>query len=362
MKKTIIIFALIFTATPFAFSKILMNPYLQAIDSRDFSIAILTETDSPNSVIVAYSFGNKIKYDTSNSYKLTTEKTYIHRNYLRNLTPAVEYKYWIIDDGKKIFESNFKSPVGNNEPFTFGIFGDMRSGIKKHNQIAGLLAERNPHFSVYLGDLCYRHDYSYWKDEFFIENELNLISKVPFSNAVGNHEDWKPNTEAFLEGVPKESNHHAYYDYYYGDIHFIVISTEHRFSKGSEQYNFLKNVLENSNGKFKVVSMHIPAYGGGGHGENKKLIELTKDLFVPNKVDLVLTGHIHNYQRSFIDGIHHLIVAGGGAPLYTPEGKDYTIVQHKKYNYGIGEYNQGKLTITIYDDLNNILDKFEIKK
>lgn len=362
MKRLLLIIAAFLTFSLIASAKILMRPYLQAMDSRDCSIVVLTETDSPESIIVAFTNGNKVKYDTSQAYKFTTEKTYVHRNYLRYLTPSLEYKYWIVDNGKKLYESTFKSPVNNNEPFTFGIFGDMRSGVKKHDQIVQLLAARNPHFSVYLGDLCFRHDYSSWKDEFFIDNELKFISKVPFSNAVGNHEGWKPNTEAFLEGVAKESNHHAFYDYYYGDVHFIVISTEHRFSKGSEQYQFLKKVLENSKGKFKVVSMHIPAYGGGGHGENKKLIELTKDLFVPNKVDLVLTGHIHNYQRSFVDGIHHLIVAGGGAPLYTPEGKYYTIVQYKKYNYGIGEYTPGKLTITIFDDQNNELDKFEIKK
>lgn len=339
-----------------------MNPYLQAMDSRDFSIAILTETDSPQSVIVGYSYGNTIKYDTSQVYKLTTEKTYVHRNYLINLIPSVEYKYWIVENNNNLYESKFKSPARINEQFKFGIFGDMRSGVKKHSQIVTLLAEHKPDFSVYLGDLCFSHDYNYWKDEFFIENELKFISQVPFSNAVGNHEDWKPNTEAFLEGVPKESNHHAYYDYYYGDIHFIVISTEHRFSKGSEQYQFIKRVLENSKGKFKVVSMHIPAYGGGGHGENKKLIELTKDLLVPNKVDLVLTGHIHNYQRSYVDGIHHLIVAGGGAPLYTPEAKPYSIVQYKKYNYGVADYTPGKLSITIYDDQNKILDKFDIVK
>ncbi len=362
MKNFIYIIAFFLLVNSSTFSKILMQPYLQAMDSRDYSVAVLTETDSPQSIIVGYSYGNKTKFDTSHSYKLTTENTYIHRNYLRNLTPFVQYTYWIVDNGNKLYETTFYSPAGNNQPFTFGIFGDMRSGVKKHNQIVQLLTKRNPAFSVYLGDLCYKSDYSYWKDEFFTNNELNLIAKVPFSNAVGNHEGWKPNTEAFLEGVPKVSNHHAYYDYYYGDIHFIVISTEHRFGKGSEQYNFLKNVLENSKGKFKVVSMHIPAYAGGGHGENKKLIELSRDLFVPNKVDLVLTGHIHNYQRSFADGIHHLVVAGGGAPLYTPEGKDYTVVQYKKYNYGIGEYSPGKLTITIFDDNDNIIDKFEIKK
>lgn len=361
MKKTYILL-IFFILHSRLLAEILMQPYLQAMDSRDFSIVVLTESDNPQSIIVGYSDGVSVKYDTSNSYKLTTEKTYVHRNFLRNLLPGKTYSYWIVDNNQKLYESKFVSPADQGKPFKFGIFGDMRSGVKKHSQLAKLLADHKPQFSVYLGDLCYKHDYKSWKDEFFIENQLRLISSVPFCNAVGNHEGWKPNTEAFLEGVPKISGHHAYYDFYYGDIHFIVLSTEHRFHKGSEQYNFLKNVLEQSQGKFKIVAMHIPAYGGGGHGENKRLIELTKDLFVPNKVDLVLTGHIHNYQRSFVDGIHHLIVAGGGAPLYTPEAKDYSIVQYKKYNYGIGEYHNNKLTITIYDDENNILDRFELKK
>lgn len=366
MKKILILFLLILINFSILSSKILMAPYLSAIDSKTMSIYVLIESSDDKPIVVGYEDGNKVLYDTT-SFTLKTlasPKTYVHRILLSKLKPNKKYKYWVQNsDGTKSYESYFQSPINDHSSFIFGIMGDCRTGKNIHNNIAKNIDNYEPKFLLYLGDLCYDGSYKAWKDEFFVPNELTLLSKAPFVNAIGNHEKWGDNTQAFQQSpTPKENK--SYFDFDYGDIHFIFMDTEQNFSKGSEQYHFIKNSLETTSKKFKIVCSHIPGYtgGGAGHNENKNMINITNELFVPNKVDFVLSGHIHTYQHNFVDGIHHLIIAGGGAPLYNSEDKSYTLKTVKKYNYAIAEYKNNTLKLKVYDDSNNLIDSIEIKK
>jgi len=41
---------------------------------------------------------------------------------------------------------------------------------------------------------------------------------------------------------------------------------------------------------------------------------------------LVSAGHIHNYERSVVDGVTYLVSGGGGAPAYFVERTEGTFV------------------------------------
>jgi predicted phosphodiesterase len=365
-KYSFVLILLVFILIGKSYSKVIQPPYLSSPNSLNNSVIVLVETSDDKPVIIGLELQNKVSFDTSNFYikTLASPKTFVHRVVLKDLKPNEKYTYWLQNDkGKKEYPSFFYSPSAVSTSFTFGIMGDCRTGVKIHNQIAESLFKFKPHFLVYTGDLCFDGTYKGWKDEFFVPNELQLLAITPFINAVGNHEGWRQNTQAFQQSTDIDKNS-PYFDFDYGDIHFVVINTEDNFSKGSEQYDFIKKSLEVTKKKFKIVVSHIPGYAGsgGGHGENKKLIELSKDLFVPNKVDIMISGHIHTYQHNLVDGIHYLIIGGGGAPLYTTSPGKYTIKNDKIYNFAIGDYKNGKLTIKVYDNKGNEIDKIEIEK
>lgn len=365
MKKVIISLLSILVLSNSLWSKILMQPYLQAV--TDSSIVLMVESDSPNPITANYgTSSNSMNLSAKTLFYKTTDanpKTYIHRIYLNNLLPYTKYTYSIKENSTN-YQGNFITATKDEaSDFTFAIMGDCRSQIKIHSKIADNIIEKEPNFSIYLGDLCYSPTYSSWKDEFFIPSELKLIANVPFANAIGNHEDSKPNTYAFTQSPDIKNNEDlGYFDFYYGPVHFIVLNTEIGISKNSKQYQFAKNALENSKGKYKIVAMHIPAYSAGGHGDNENMIAITKQLFEPNNVDAVLSGHSHFYQHNLVNGIHHLIIAGAGAPLYTPKTKDYTLFTKKTYCYAIANYANNKLTISVYNIDNKLLDTIEIKK
>jgi predicted phosphodiesterase len=342
-----------------------MQPYLQAV--TDSSIVIMVESDSPDPISVNFgTSSNSMNLSSKTIFYKTTEnstKTYLHRIYLNHLNPYTKYNYTISENGVNYLGNFTTASKDDATNFTFAIMGDCRSQVKIHSKIAENIIEKEPYFSIYLGDLCHSPTYSSWKDEFFIPSELKLIANVPFANAIGNHEDSKPNTYAFTQSNDINNKEDlGYFDFYYGPVHFIDLNTEIGISKNSKQYQFAKKTLENSKGKYKIVAMHIPAYCAGGHGDNENMIAITKELFETNDVDAVLAGHSHFYQHNLVNGIHHLIIAGGGAPLYTPKAKDYTLFTKKTYCYAIANYSDNKLTITVYDIDNKVLDTITVKK
>jgi predicted phosphodiesterase len=237
--------------------------------------------------------------------------------------------------------------------------GDSRSGPKIFDKITDKMASHKPNFALYLGDLAFKKDYNYWEDEFFITNNENFIANVPFYNAVGNHEGWKQNTEAFTDAPKSASNHKAYYSFDWGDIHFLMLSTEHSISAGTAQYKFAVEDLKNSKAKWKIVSFHIPAYGAGAHGENKNMIEFSKNVIDKNNVTMVLTGHSHFYQHNKVNGISHFILGGGGSPLYPPATNDYTLKSEKKYHYALFDVTVKQIKMTIIDKDGNKLDEIK---
>jgi predicted phosphodiesterase len=341
-----------------------MKPYLQAVSGN--RIFIMVECDNMAPVYVQfYDSLNKKQRTTFTGYALTTEKTiqtFVHRVVLDTLIPGMKY-YYRITQGDQVYDGGyFRAAALPGDNFRFALFGDCRSDPDMHSLISVEIKKHEPSFSIYLGDLAFNNTYNMWKKEFFTDKELDLSTNVPFFNAIGNHEGWYQNTKAFLQAPYSASEHNDYYSFDYGDIHFLILNTMTSCKKGSPQYDFVKKDLQSTKKKWKIAAFHHPAYCGGEHGDNQMMVAVTKEIFEPNKVDLVLAGHNHFYQRNLVNGIYHLVVAGGGAPLYDPSTASYTQVCVKDYNYGIVDFTPNLMKINIYNVHGQVLDSFEIKK
>jgi predicted phosphodiesterase len=239
---------------------------------------------------------------------------------------------------------------------------DFRTHTAVHAKIAGLVAKANSVVSLYGGDLCLNGEYKSWKKEFFLGEERSLISRVPFFNATGNHEGNGQNTIAFLRNPESASHSQQYYSFDYGDLHVLVLNTETDDKPGSPQFNFAEEDLKSCTKPWKIVVSHAPAYCGGGHGEDTNMVQMTKRIFEPYHVDLVLSGHSHFYQHNLVNGIHHLVIGSAGAPLYTPKNEPYTLLSVKDYNWAVMEISPAKLTLTVYNAESKKLDEIDLTK
>ena len=362
MKKIILILSLIILSFSGS-GKILMTPWLQAVTTN--SVFVLVECSSNDTVTVDYGLTDTyglIARTMIISPTTASPVTYVHKVRLEGLQPNTSYFYRAKQGTSTVSGSRFHTAVEPGTSFRFGWMADFRTNIHVHDTIALLFKHRNPLFSLYGGDLCMNGTYKMWKDEFFRPNELQVIAEIPFFNTTGNHEGTGINTGAFLQNPASASNSQQYYSFDYGDLHVLCINTEIPMEKGSPQYAFAAADLAGTSKIWKVVFSHAPAYCAGGHGENKEMVALTKDLFEPNNVVMVISGHTHFYQHNLVNGIHHLIIGSAGAPLYEIKKAKYTLVSAKEYNYAIFDVTPDKITMEVYNEKDVKLDSMQLDK
>jgi hypothetical protein len=157
------------------------------------------------------------------------------------------------------------------------------------------MVERSPELVLALGDYSYQATATCW---FFKTLPIDNITKI----TIGNHED------EVGEGFEQYMNHFKltspYYSYNYQNLHIIIMSTSLDYSIGSEQYDFVVSDLQSASQdptvNWIIVSPHYWMYRSSNvsHVSND-LAEIYHPVFDKYQVDLVLSGDIHNYQRTY---------------------------------------------------------------
>jgi hypothetical protein len=87
----------------------------------------------------------------------------------------------------------------------------------------------------------------------------------------------------------------------------FTLNSGENYAVGSPQYNFVRNDLgltsHNPNVQWILVTIHEPAYSSPNSCSSCKAPDSLSDTYHPlfdqYGVDLVLEGHVHNYQRSY---------------------------------------------------------------
>jgi len=188
--------------------------------------------------------------------------------------------------------------------FNFDATGDWGCSSSTSSTINNIKG-KGPERVFGIGDYSYSSTATCWLDKI---SDIKSKTKI----AIGNHED--DSDEGFSQYMSAFGLSKTYYSFNYNNVHVLVMDTDHvSFSSGSSQYNFVKSDLEsavkNSNIKWIIVYMHKPMFtspnscsssGCTNGGDTAKSLRTTYGtLFYNNRVDLVLQGHVHNFQRTF---------------------------------------------------------------
>ncbi len=103
----------------------------------------------------------------------------------------------------------------------------------------------------------------------------------------------------------------AYYSFDYGDIHFVCLeSYETDRSVGGAMLTWLAADLADNLANWTIVFFHHPPYSKGSHNSDTEtqLVEMRTyalPILEAGGADLVLTGHSHSYERSFLLDGHY---------------------------------------------------------
>ena len=229
----------------------------------------------------------------------------------------------------------------NSSKLTFAIVGDWGC-TKDTKKTVDSIQDHNPEIVFSLGDTSYGTDMNCWLD---IVKPISDKMKV----TIGNHDYMSPTI--FQQYKENFGSSGQYYSFDYKNIHFLMMSSESTYSAGddpgfsdakdTEQYEYVDKDLsqssKNPDTKWIIVMTHRQQYSShcGNHDSCdpiKKLRDTYHPLFEKYGVDLLFSGHAHNYQRTYplsynkINSSQPIINDNGKTEYISPKGMFQIVV------------------------------------
>ncbi len=184
------------------------------------------------------------------------------------------------------------------------------------------------------------------------------------ANSMPYHLNFTVPSNGELGGYPSYVKN--YYSFNVGDVHFISLD-----SYGSDagllqdtlgtQADWLKNDLANNDRKWTIAYFHHPPYTKTSHTSDTEmdLVAIREKLIrilERNGVDLILCGHSHGYERSYLlKGFYNnyaspLLDADFNAATHTATGNTQNAkydgsASSCAYSYNSGKYNHGSIYV-----------------
>lgn len=358
--------------------RIMVGPYLQ--NPTQTSMTVMFESDGPG--VGTVRFGRSHPVDQSVSARSDGS---IYEIRLDGLEPETPYFYKVVvktKDGRSAEsdEWTFKTAVRDDSPFAYAVVGDTRSNPGAVRKQADCIWKRRPDFILNVGDVVPTGSVRDQWARYFLNPSQQMFGRFPVLVAVGNHEQDHQNYYDYVSQPGKED----YYDFTFGNTQFFVVDTNHDYSEGSEQYEWLKKRLAESEATWKIVAHHHPAFtsdsndygdtykGDSTHGD-PRIQQSLVPLYETYNVDVVFQGHVHIYERTWpirgghVDqdhGVVYVTTGGGGAELeaFAPTRVWFTRRLFLGYEYCIVTTHAGTFEMRVYDFDDRLVDSMTLHK
>lgn len=309
------------------------GPYLQSPTPN--SVIVRWRTDVPTDSTVGYAVVDGLPSAVASPVLITN-----HEVKLTGLAPDTRYNYTIGTSTQVLAGGNLGSngdgehffttppPAGSAKPTRVWVIGD--SGTADANAAAvrdsykTFTGARGTDVWLMLGDNAYNSgtDSEYQAAVFNMYPQM--LRQVPLWSALGNHDAidmfFNPPgaypqifsfpTAGEAGGVASGSEY--YYSFNYANIHFVVLDapTNATRAAGSSMWTWLESDLSSNTQRWTIALWHHPHYSKGSHNSDveivlKEMRENALPILEAHGVDLVLTGHSHSYERSFLVDGHY---------------------------------------------------------
>jgi tetratricopeptide (TPR) repeat protein len=313
---------------PAPLAHLLRGPYLQS--ATPTSVVVRWRTDVPTSSKIVYGAGSGGGLRRAvDSAKVTD-----HVIRLDRLLPDTRYRYaigsirGILLDADS--EASFVTPPapGAAKSTRIWVLGDSGTADAAAERVrdayAAFTGARGTDVWLMLGDNAYNSgtDEEYQTAVFDMYRET--LRTVPLWPTFGNHDGISaqsstqsgPYYDIFTLPVDGSaggaaSGTEAYYAFDYANIHFICLdSYESSRASDGAMLAWLARDLAADHALWTIAFWHHPPYSKGSHDSDREieLVEMRQNvlpILEARGVDLVLSGHSHSYERSYlIDGYY----------------------------------------------------------
>jgi Icc-related predicted phosphoesterase len=333
----------------------------------------------------------------------------VYRVTLSGLTPGSTFEYRVLKNGTEVFSTKGKAPKSENQNYRFVAIGDIGALTPDQKLLAVQIYKAKPDLVIVPGDIVYNTGLvSEYRTKFWniynsdkeTDQSAPIMAQIPFVAAPGNHDlgsrdldrlpqslayymFWQQplngpasaegngfipvlkgseaNKKAFAEAAgdayPKMSN----FSFNYGNAHWLFLDSNPYADFNNQQLtNWIKSDLASASSQgatWRFVVFHHPGFNSSKEHFQEQQARALSPIFESANVDVVITGHVHNYQRTFpltfvpekpvpgavghvvngtwaLDknydgktntkpkGIIYIVTGAGGADLYNPEQND----------------------------------------
>ena len=187
--------------------------------------------------------------------------------------------------------------------------GDWGCSSNTKNTVKNIVNHAAP-TTLALGDNSYQSTGTCWYNIVKpLDGDADTNNPKRLKITIGNHDD---SPGSLLSSYKKHFHlNKLYYSVNREYVHILVLNSEdpNRSNKNSDQYKFVQTDLQaarnNTNIKWIIVEVHQPFFTSPNGSSassckgSKSFTQTYQPLFDQFKVDLVLFGHVHNYQRTF---------------------------------------------------------------
>jgi 3',5'-cyclic AMP phosphodiesterase CpdA len=447
----------------------LVKPYLQwgeAPSSNGEQLVVQWHTEEPQaawSVELQTSAGGvwtEMAPPTARRIAVRSVTTHwLYRATLVGLVAGTEFAYRLRRSGEPVFIARAQAPKSAVQPYRFAVFGDCAAGTPGQRAIAYEAYRARPDFVFVTGDIVYnRGRISEYRSNFFPVYNADtaspaagapLLRGTVFLAAPGNHDlattnlDFYPdglayflywcqpsngplrtlgaqNTpvlqgssarkQAFLDAAGSAYPRMANFSFDYGNAHWIVLdaNTYVDWTDPGLRAWLASDLRSAQNATWRFVGFHHPGFNSSRKHFDEQRMRLVASLFEQGQVDIVFSGHVHNYQRTFplhfsvatgadgrptrttgrIDGrwtldrhfdgktqtrpngVIYLITGAGGAPLYDTEQQadpgSWQEFTHKfisnVHSFTVVDVMGPRLTVRQLSAKGEEVDRFEVAK
>ena len=149
-----------------------------------------------------------------------------------------------------------------------------------------------------------------------------------------------------------------------GNVDVFVLDANQ--PENPEQTQWLSENLSRSDAAWKVVVFHQPAFSCSLHDGDPLVVEQWVPLLQRSRVNLVLSGHDHNYQRFEVGSTTYLVTGGGGSELYAldgcPEDIPTRLAANDEQHHFLGiQASDEEMRVQAIDAEGTILDSFTLR-
>jgi acid phosphatase type 7 len=304
------------------------GPYLQLATPTSLIVRWRTDLASIGRVRFGSAPGNLV------SFVDETHATTEHVVALQGLLPSTTYFYSVGDlsgplagdDAEHFFTT--PPPVGTSGAYRIWVLGDPGTADANARAVRDAFDAWNGSDPVdlwlMLGDNAYNSgtDSEYQAAVFGIYPQY--LRRSTLWPTFGNHDGVSANSSTQtgpyydIFSLPKAaeaggvaSGTEAYYSFDFGNIHFICLNS-HDLSRAPNgpMLTWLAADLAANSADWTIAFFHHPPYSKGSHNSDTavQLIEMRENalpILEAGGVDLVLTGHSHSYERSYLLDGHY---------------------------------------------------------